>query len=79
MCGFDYFRDTLPVTACLVSSDQDVTTLSTDAMTVCCQVLNNGTKCFPQYVRRRLDAMENLHVEGDVDWIQQPIPVRLIV
>lgn len=61
-----------------VSSD-DVTTPFPGGMKVGDRVLNNVAKVLSVDGRFRLEAVRQLHAEGDVGWIEEHIAVCLIV
>lgn len=59
-------------------SVDDVNTTSTDRMIAGRPVLDNSTKSLLQEGLPRLEMMQQLHVKGDVGWIQQHTVVCLI-
>lgn len=77
--GFDYSRSSLSSTLQPGVSNEDVSTTSTGGMSVGCQVLNHGVKVLLLDARHCLEAMQLMHVEGDVGWTQEHILICLIV
>lgn len=69
MYGFDYSDDTLSVPFQDGVSTENMSATQTSSITAGRQVLNNCEKGFLLDDRHCLEAMWQLHAEGDVGWI----------
>lgn len=79
MYGFDYYGRTLSVTLYPDVRAYNVTMAATAGMTAGRQVQINGAKAMLLDGRRRPEAMQQLHADGDVYCIQEHILVCLSI
>lgn len=77
--GFDYSLSTLSTRAHSMMNSEDVTTPSTGVLAIGGHLLRNGLNVLLLVEHHDLQIRWQLHVEGDVSWIQQHILVCLIV
>lgn len=79
ICDFDYSSRTLSVPFYPGVSADNMSTPSTGGMTVRRQVLINDAKGLFLDGRQCLEAMRQLHVKGDIGWLQQHILVCVLL